>query len=119
MNWKHEIGTQIREARKAAGMTQDELATRLDVARQMICRYEAGRDAPSVDVLARAADTLSIVFQVRGLRISFEKTGAHHKPRPLPKQLRFEFEKSHLFRGAVVEITPRKGQILIRAVIPA
>lgn len=119
MNWKHEIGAQIREARKAAGMTQDELAMRLDVARQMICRYEAGRDAPSVEVLARAADTLSIVFHVRDLWISFEKAGAPHKPRPVPKQLRFQFEKSHVFRGAVVEITPHKGRILIRAVIPA
>ena len=36
-----------------------------------------------------------------------------------PKQLQLESEKSRRFYGAVIEITPRKGRILIRAEIRA
>ena len=85
----------------------------------MISRYETGQDIPAVQLLARLAQILETDFHVQGFRIAFEETAASPKPRPVPKQLRLEFEKSRRFKGAVVEITPRKDRILIRAEIPA
>lgn len=119
MTWKHELGIQIREARKAAAMTQDELAHELGVARQMIGRYESGHDAPSIEILGKAATVLGIEFQVRGFRITFEATRRALRPPPRPQQLRLEFDKPHTFPGATVQITPTKGKLIISAVVPA
>ena len=119
MSWKRELGHQLRDARKAARLTQGQLATRLNVSRQMICRYEAGRDAPAVEVLALAATTLGVEFQVLGLRINSQETPARPPLRPLPRQLSLKFNKARSFPHAVVRITPRKGRILITADIPA
>lgn len=85
----------------------------------MIGRYEAGDDAPTVDVLAMLANALDTEFLIQGFCITFEQTAHSPTPRPLPKQLQLEFEKCRRFQGAIVEITPRKGRILIRAEIPA
>src|SRR5260370_37720180 len=49
MSWKQDLGRQIRQERDSAGMTQAELAKHLDVSRQMVGRYEAGKDAPAGD----------------------------------------------------------------------
>src|SRR5712692_706783 len=117
MNWKQELGGQIKKARKLAGMTQDELAARLDVSRQMVSRYEAGQDAPAVEVLAQAGLTLATDFVVGGIRITCEQISGRLAPRLLPKQLQFEFEKSRRFPNAVVVITPHEGRILIKAEI--
>jgi len=119
MGWKQELGEQIKRARKSAGMTQGELASVLQVSRQMVSRYEAGRDSPAIEVLAMAAQALDTEFQVRGVRITSEQVNARLKPRPVDKQLQLDFEKPRRFHHAMIEITPRKGRILIKAEIPA
>jgi transcriptional regulator with XRE-family HTH domain len=117
MSWKHELGRQIKQERESAGLTQAELATQLDVSRQMISRYEAGQDAPAVDVLVEMARILDIQFQVKGILVKFEQ--GSKRPRPLHKQLKLEFEKPRRFDGAQIEITASEGKILIKAQIPA
>lgn len=59
------IGENIRQARKAAGVSQVELAERLQVYQKDISRWENGERTPSIEVFARickelgaSADTL-------------------------------------------------------------
>jgi transcriptional regulator with XRE-family HTH domain len=117
MNWKHELGSQIKEARESSGLTQSELATHLDVSRQMVCRYEAGQAAPAVDVLVEIARVLEIEFQVKGILVKFEQ--GSKRPRLLHRQFKLEFDKPRRFDKAQVEITPTEGKIIIKAEIPA
>jgi transcriptional regulator with XRE-family HTH domain len=117
MGWKQELAGQIRNARESANLTQGELARRLKVSRQMISRYETGQDVPAFEVLASIARTLDTGFQVQGLQLIAES--ASQRLKSMPKQLRLDFEKSQQFRGAVINITPSEGQILITAKIPA
>lgn len=115
--WKLELGRQIKLERESAGLTQTELGNQLKVSRQMISRYETGQDVPSVDVLAELALFLDIQFRVQGVLVKFEQD--EKRPRLVHKQLKLDFEKARKFSGALVEITPREGKILIKAEIPA
>lgn len=47
-------GNLIREAREAAGLTQAELAKRLDVSQSTVARFESPRSNPRVATLERA-----------------------------------------------------------------
>lgn len=48
----------IRAKRKAAGMTLDQLADRLHVTRQAVCRWESGDAIPTADRLPEIAAAL-------------------------------------------------------------
>jgi transcriptional regulator with XRE-family HTH domain len=117
MGWKQELAEQIKHARESANLTQGQLARRLKVSRQMVSRYERAKDVPAFEILASIARSLDTGFQVQGLQIIAEYTSQRLKS--VPKQLRLDFEKSQQFRGAVINITPSEGQILITARIPA
>ena len=54
-------------ARARAGLTQEELAQRMDTSQSMIARLESGRSIPSARTLARFAKATGT-----SLRISFE-----------------------------------------------
>lgn len=47
------IGENIKKARKTAGMSQKELAERLEVYQKDISRWETGERTPSLEVFAR------------------------------------------------------------------
>jgi transcriptional regulator with XRE-family HTH domain len=119
MNWKQELGSQLRAAREASGLTQTRLARRLHVSRQMVSRYENGVDPPAVEVLALAVQVLDVEFEIRGIKILASVAG-RRRPVPVgPKQLAFDYDEARKFRGAIIEITPQKGRLFIKAVIPA
>jgi transcriptional regulator with XRE-family HTH domain len=113
------IASQIRDARIDSGFTQDELAGHLKVSRQMVGRYESGADEPSISVIARASSILGVSFEVEGIRILCEAVDPQAKLLVVPHQLRFDFGKMKRFQGAIIEITPQKGKLLISAEIPA
>src|SRR5712691_10096892 len=100
MNWKLDLGRQLKEARKSVGLTQGQLAARLNISRQMICLYEAGSAAPAFDVLALAATVLGAEFQVLGLQITLRDTSGRPTLQSMPKQLSFQFNKSRSFEHA-------------------
>lgn len=54
------LGEQIRDARKAAGLTQDELARRADMTRQHLHRIELGATNPTVRSLYQLHRELAI-----------------------------------------------------------
>ena len=49
------IARELIEARARAGLTQDELASRMDTSRTVIARLESGRSLPSTRTLKRFA----------------------------------------------------------------
>lgn len=53
-----ERGQRVAAARKAAGLTQPDLAERVGVGRQSIARIEAGRQTPSVTLALAIAGAL-------------------------------------------------------------
>ena len=121
MSWKHDLGEQLRTARLAARITQDELARHLNVSRQMIIKYEAGSAAPRYDKLSLAASILDVEFEVLDLKIVALGKNRSTPPvlQSMPKQLSFDYNRSRSFQNAVVKITPHKGRLLITADIPA
>ncbi len=54
------IGQKIRELRKARKLTQDELATLLDVSPSAVGMYEQGRRSPNKDMLVKLCEIFSV-----------------------------------------------------------
>lgn len=54
------IGQFIKNKREEAGMTQDQLATKLNVSPATISLYESGDRKPEIDTLKLIAKTLSV-----------------------------------------------------------
>src|SRR5208337_3755948 len=74
------IAREMIEARARAGLTQDELASRMDTSRTVIARLESGRSLPSTRTLKRFA-----VATESRLAISFvpaSKEQAHKQKAP-------------------------------------
>lgn len=62
------IGEQIKTARKAKGVSQEELAVRLGVVRQTVSKWENGMSVPDADVLIQIAELLDVpVSQLLGM----------------------------------------------------
>jgi transcriptional regulator with XRE-family HTH domain len=117
IEWKQKLADQIKEARESANLTQDELAKMLGISRQMVINYEKNKGVPAINILAQMAVEFETRFKIKDLIISVEQVSP--RLRSVPKQLRLDFEKSQTFQGAVISITPKEGQILISAKIPA
>jgi transcriptional regulator with XRE-family HTH domain len=113
MSWRSELGRQIRDARVGQGLTQEKLAEKVGIKqRPLISRYEHGKDAPSVDVLARFADVLDTSFRIDGHELGL--VSARPRPAP-PPQLAFEFDKEYRLSNATVTLTAGRDQITIKA----
>jgi transcriptional regulator with XRE-family HTH domain len=54
------IGEKIREARKSAGLTQEQIAEKLMVSRQAITKWEADKGIPDVENLKSLASLLNV-----------------------------------------------------------
>ena len=61
---RHRIGQDIAQLRKEKGMTQQDLADRVDMQRAHIARIEAGRYSVGLD-------TLTAIGQALGKRLAF------------------------------------------------
>ena len=68
---EYEIARAVLEARVMAGLTQEQLAKRMDTTQSVIARLESGRVRPSTQTL----DRLAAATGTR-LRIRFESTSA-------------------------------------------
>lgn len=67
LNTEFQLAQQLIEARARAGLTQDELAARMQTTRTVIARLESGRVMPSTRTLERFASATG-----SRLKISFE-----------------------------------------------
>ena len=62
-NLQQKIGQGILKYRKAAGLTQEQLAAKLQVAHETVSRMERGVSMPSIMTLHRIADALGVEVQ--------------------------------------------------------
>lgn len=56
------FGKQLIAARKAAGLTQDQLASKINVTRQAVSHWENGRSLPDMETVARLSQLLGCQF---------------------------------------------------------
>ena len=61
------IGEQIKEARKAKGLTQDALAEAMNVSRQAVSHWETNRTMPDAETLIRLSKKLEHSFETAGI----------------------------------------------------
>ena len=62
-----EIGKKIKILRKVRGLTQDQLAEKLEVGRATISNYEIGRREPRLNELERIAKVLGVGLDYFGI----------------------------------------------------
>ena len=82
------VGMRISEHRKRAGLSQEELASKLFVTRQALSKWENGTGAPSIDTLVRLREIFGVSFEeLLGLfesdRLSIDEEdifGSHDRP---------------------------------------
>src|SRR5437773_3799886 len=116
MNWQQELGRQIRDARKRAGHTQEELAAHLTVSREQLSNYENGKSAPPVNVVAEIATALDTEFELAGCKIA--KNALKLTPAAPPEpQLCFAYDTEHRFKATTLTIRPSHKSIIISAVV--
>lgn len=72
MNLKNLFGKRIRELRKKAGYTQEELSCKVDVDSKSISRIETGKFLPFLDLLYRLSQVFNVEYNEM---LRFE----HHK----------------------------------------
>lgn len=67
---KEQFGRNLRRLRKAAGLTQMELANRSDMDMAEISRLERGARSPRLDTMVRVAEALDLTIEdvVAGIR---------------------------------------------------
>jgi transcriptional regulator with XRE-family HTH domain len=115
MDWKKELGSQIREGRKDSLLRQEDLRERADVHVNMISRYENGDSAPELDVLIRLAKALEIEeFRIGDYRVLIRAADGVAVPAG-PRQMRLEFGKEYVFYGdsSSMKIQPSKDGLFI------
>ena len=117
MNWQRELGEQIRKARKAAGISQEQLAKTLSVTREQLSNYENGKSAPPVNVVTEIIRALRVEFVVGSCRITLDDL-KQRPVQPIPQQLCFAYDTEHRFTPATVTIRPTEHSIHISAVVP-
>ena len=113
MTWREALGKQIRQARETAGLSQQQLGAAVEKSRTMVGRYEAGTDAPSLDVLSRIALKLGMThIEVNGYRILVTH-GVAPPAAQATQQLKFDFGKEYTYSGATLRLRPNELTITI------
>ena len=57
------LASRIRDLRKNAGLTQEQLAQKIGVKKQNISRYESGRVEPNIRTAKKLADALGVSLE--------------------------------------------------------
>lgn len=77
------LGTQIKQRRKALGLTQQELADKLNLSRSTVANWEIDRNYPDIKLLLSISEILDIPLEedeLQDLRsISFSDTENTYK----------------------------------------
>lgn len=115
MNWKTELGQQLKSARRDCLLRQEDVRDRANVHLNMIGRYERGESAPELDVLIRLASVLELQEIQIGDHIVLIKPQKVEATRSEPKQLRLQFGKEYIFDegNSMMKIQPSKEGLLI------
>ena len=68
--YMNNVGKNIKKLRRDTGMTQDQLAERLNVTRQAISNWETGKTQPDIETLSNLAEC----FEVTVEELIYERT---------------------------------------------
>lgn len=73
----YSVGQRIKESRKKVGLTQKELASRIEASTTTVQQYELGKRQPSFEQMAAIADALGVTYYylVTGNFVKQEPTG--------------------------------------------
>ena len=90
-----EIGVRINARRKELGLTQEELAERMEVSIQMISNVELGKKAIRPENLVKLCNALNVSadYILRGNRADFEVLGFMEKYMQLSDENQYLLEK--------------------------
>lgn len=61
---KQRVGQKIREARKAKGLTQKELADKLILSVGTVNQYEVGKQNLTIETIQKVANALGVSFDI-------------------------------------------------------
>lgn len=64
---REEVGRQLAELRKAAGMTQEQLSELSGLNRANISKIESGRYNVSLDILGKICEVLGVRIELKGV----------------------------------------------------
>lgn len=68
------LNENLKQLRKSRGLSQEELAIRLNVVRQTISKWEKGISVPDADMLIKIADIFEVsVSELLGAKIDEKK----------------------------------------------
>lgn len=68
------LNENLKQLRKSKGLSQEELAIRLNVVRQTISKWEKGLSVPDADMLIKIADIFEVsVSELLGAKIEEKK----------------------------------------------
>jgi len=88
------IGKNIKNLRKAKGLTQVELAEKLKTTQQAITAYETGKKKPAIDKLPEIAAILNVTIEDivgrKPLQITQQEKRAHKNSRTVKMQELFD-----------------------------
>ena len=109
------INENIRKARKEKGISQEELAIKLNVVRQTVSKWEKGLSVPDADVLIQIADLLEVsvneLLDIKTQNDTVENIAAELAH--LNKQLALKNQEKALFMQA----EKKRGLILLLSFI--
>ena len=104
------INENIRHFRKAKGISQEEMAVKLNVVRQTVSKWENGLSVPDADVLIHMADLLNVsVSQLLG--IEADKTNSENLSEELAK-LNEQLAKKNQKEKMLLQANKKRGLIL-------
>jgi transcriptional regulator with XRE-family HTH domain len=117
MDWKKELGIQLREGRDDMYLLQDDVAKQVKVHSNMIGRYESGGSGPELDVLIQLAVALDKhEFRIGNHFVIIKAVDeAEEKTSSQPKQLRLRYGGEYVFDGggASMKIQPSREGLFI------
>ena len=105
------INENIRKYRKAKGISQEEMAVKLNVVRQTVSKWENGLSVPDADVLIHMADLLGVsVSQLLGIELESSSTeNLSEELARLNEELAMRKQKERL----VTQANRKRGLILL------
>ena len=77
---KYEIGNRIRKYRKESGLTQEQLAERINVNKSRISNWEQGINRPDADILGAICRALNVSpSDLLDVHLTDDELNAHEK----------------------------------------
>ena len=102
-----EASSLLRKARRAAGLTQTELARRAGVTQSVISAYESGRREPALSTLVR-------LVEATGARLHFDLRSSGDEPAPVSLPATDRGELIRRRRRRILEAAAKHGASNVR-----